>query len=400
MTLEIEATAAPPLRPALFPWAPILLLGFMWLLAVAIELSPAGVLNAVADDFGVSIAAAGTLTTFYALGNALLVLPLTALALRFARRPTIAVVAATLVASTAAVAIAPTLALADAARFIGGAAYAVVCTLFPAIVVRIAGPGNAGKALAVVFTATSLGVAFGAPITSLVGHAVGWRPTFAGAAALMALAAAMVLRAVPGTRAARHDSLGIIATLRLPGVFKVAFGWSLTMLAHFVVLTYIDAYLRNLGAPAYLTSLALSVIGVGGIVGSALIGAVSSRSLFAGLLAAPVVTAAGFVTVYLAGPRLPVLLTGIALWGIGVSAAVVVYQHGLLLVGARAPETATSIGVVLAQAGFAAGATVGGTTIATVGIHALPLAALLFAAASAIIATTLAPTVRHRPQPA
>jgi predicted MFS family arabinose efflux permease len=62
---------------------PMLVLGFAWFLGVAIELSPSGLLTAIAGDFRVSIATAGTHTTFYALGEgALLVLPLTALALR------------------------------------------------------------------------------------------------------------------------------------------------------------------------------------------------------------------------------------------------------------------------------------------------------------------------------
>src|SRR3954452_23704392 len=69
--------------PDRFPWPPILVLGFAWLLAVAIELSPAGLLNAIAADLNISVVAVGTMTTFYALGSAVLVLPLTALAIRF-----------------------------------------------------------------------------------------------------------------------------------------------------------------------------------------------------------------------------------------------------------------------------------------------------------------------------
>ena len=77
-----------------FPWPPILILEFAWFLGVAIELTPAGLLTGIAKELGVSIAAAGTLTTFYALGNAVLVLPLTAFALRFPRRPTLLAVMA------------------------------------------------------------------------------------------------------------------------------------------------------------------------------------------------------------------------------------------------------------------------------------------------------------------
>ncbi len=161
------------------------------------------------------------------------------------------------------------------------------------------------------------------------------------------------------------------------------------MLAHFVPLTYIEAYLANLGAATYLTSVTLFLIGAGGIVGTLLIGRISRKSVLAALVASPSIVAAGFVVLFLGRTHLPVLLTGIALWGIGIAATVVVYQQAILLTGHRAPETATSIGVLLAQAGFAAGSTVGGATIALLGVAAIPLVALAFVTGSIIIATTL-----------
>ena len=105
------------------------------MLAVAIELSPAGLLTAIAADLNISVVAVGTMTTFYALGNALLVLPLTALAIKFARRTALTVVMIVFVASNLIVALAATIVVADIGRFIGGASYAVICSLFPAVVV-------------------------------------------------------------------------------------------------------------------------------------------------------------------------------------------------------------------------------------------------------------------------
>lgn len=396
------ATGAPPGSgehlggdPTRFPWIPVLALGFAWFLGVAIELGPSGLLTGIAADLDVSIAAAGTLTTSYALGNAILVLPLTALVVRFPRRPTLVVVMAVLVLSTLVVAVAPSLPVADGGRFLGGGAYAVMCTLFPAVIVRTAGPGHAGKAITVAFTATSLGTALGGPLASLTGGAFGWRATFLGAAALVLVAGVLMTLAVPPLPGTRRGGLSVLQTARLPGVLRVAVGWSLVMLAHFVVLTYIDAYLQDLGAPRYLTSLTLLVIGVGGIVGTLAIGVVSARSAAAALLVAPVLVALGFVVLLLGGEHLVAALAGVLLWGVGVSAVVVVYQKALLLTGARAPESATSIGVLLAQSGFAAGATIGGITLSTVGLRAVPLVALLFVLASILIAVTLRPAIAH-----
>jgi MFS family permease len=232
--------------PNPFPWLQILVLGFAWLLAVAIELSPAGLLNAIAADLNISVVAVGTMTTFYALGNALLVLPLTALAIRFARRTALAVVMIVFVASNLVVALAPTIVVADAGRFIGGASYGVICTLFPAVVVRIAGPRHAGKAITVVFAATSLGTALGAPrlpdrqCSRLARH-----PPRRGHPRLRRRVLMSFL--VPKTRGSDRKPLTLAQTARLPGVLRVAIGWSLVMLAHFVVLTYIEGYFTNLG---------------------------------------------------------------------------------------------------------------------------------------------------------
>jgi predicted MFS family arabinose efflux permease len=385
---DLDPSSGNP-EPEHFPWLPILVLGFTWFLAVAIELSPAGLLGAIAADLDVSVVAVGTMTTFYALGNALLVLPLTALAIRFARRTALTVVMVVFVASNLAVALAPTIAFADIGRFVGGASYAVICTLFPAVVVRLAGPRYAGKAITVVFTATALGAALGAPLASIIGNTFGWRVTFLGAAALAAVAGVLMGFLVPKIREGAHKPLTLRQTAREPGVLRVAIGWSLVMLAHFLVLTYIEAYLSNLGLPTYVTGITLFLLGVGGIVGTLFIGRISSRSVFAALIVAPCVVAAGLTVLLLGGSNLAVVLAGIALWGIGMAATVVIYQQAILLTGHRAPETATSIGVLLAQAGFAAGATVGGATINLLGVATIPIVALAFVAGSIIIATTL-----------
>jgi predicted MFS family arabinose efflux permease len=397
--VSLSRIATTTSRPsASFPWGPIAILGFAWFLAVSIELSPEGLLTGIARDLGVSVAAAGTLTTLFALGNALLVLPLTSLALRFARRPVLTLVMAVLGLSTAVVALTPDLAVAGVSRFIGGACYALICTLFPAIVIRIAGPRHARRAITLVFTATTLGTALGAPLASLAGAVTGWRPVFLGAALLVAMAGVLLWFVVPRVREHTPETLGLVQTARLPGVLRVAIAWSLVMLAHFIALTYLDAYLADLGAPRYVTGIALALTGVGGVIGTLLIGRVSRRTLAPALIVAPSLVVLGFIVLAAGGGAVGLILVGTTLWGAGVAATVVVYQQALLVTGARAPETATSIGVLLAQAGFAVGATIGGLTIETIGLRAIPLVAPAFALLALVLALTLLPTVRRSEQ--
>ena len=121
---------------------------------------------------------------------------------------------------------------------------------------------------------------------------------------------------VPKIKEGAHKPLTLIQTARLPGVLRVAVGWSFVMLAHFVVLTYIEAYLKSLGLAAYVTSISLFLIGLGGILGTLFISRISNRSVFAALVAAPSLVAAGFAILFLGGSNLVVVLLAIALWAL------------------------------------------------------------------------------------
>jgi predicted MFS family arabinose efflux permease len=369
-------------------------LGFAWFLGVSIELSPAGLLTGIAGDLHVSVAAVGTLTTLFALGNVLFVLPSTALSLRFTRRAAIEAAMALFVLSDLTVALAPSVLIADIGRFAGGAAYGMVCALFPSVAVHIAGRRFSAKAMTFIFTATTMGMVLGAPLASLGGAAFGWRVTFVGAAALSLVAGVLLWFAVPHIRTQRGHGVPLLQALRIPALLGVCVAWALLMIGHFTVLTYIDAYLKHVGAPEFVTGISLALLGVGGVVGVLAFGQVLKRSVVAGLLAGPVCVLIPFAMFALSGGALAVDLVAIAVWGAGFCGTVVAYQHAILVVGRRAPETATSIGVLLAQSGFAIGANAGGVAVDLLGIAAIPLVAAVFVLGAIALAATLGRTVR------
>lgn len=382
-------------EPAKFPWLPILMLGLAGFLGLAVELSPAGLLNAISSGFGVSLAAVGTLTTAFALGNALLVLPLTSLAMRYSRRSALVAVMVLFVAGNLLVAAAPSIEVADVGRFIAGAAFAVQCALIPAVAVRIAGPRYAGRAMTVVLGANALGMAVGASLASILGMATGWRVTFVVAAAVAALIAVMFAMTVPHIHTQPENRLSLRKAVRLPGVFRVCVAWSLLMVGHFVVLTYIDAYLGRLGLPAYATGLSLFVLGIGGMIGVTLVGQISQRSYSIALVVAPSAVAVALGVIATGVSSLPAVAALIALWGFGFSGTILISQQTLLLLGRRAPETAMSVGILLAQLGFALGATVGGLVVSYLGLDLIPVVAVVFVLAAVITAVSLRGVV-HR----
>lgn len=392
------ATAAPKIAPDRFPWLPILALGLAGFLGLTVELSPAGLLNAIATDLDAGLAEVGTLTTFFALGNALLVLPLTALAMRFSRRTALVAVMVIFIISNVIVAVAPSIVTADVGRFISGASFALQCALIPAVAVHIAGPHHAGRAMSIVLGANTLGITLGAPLASIVGLALGWRVTFLVAAGVALLVGVLLAFTIPTIRTATEGRVSLLEAARLPGVVRVCLAWALLMLGHFVVLTYIDAYLHELGIPAYVTSISLFVLGIGGILGILLIGRIAKKSESAALIVAPAAVAGALGLLATGVSALPVVLAAIAIWGTGFSGTILIAQQTILLLGRQAPETSMSIGILLAQVGFAVGATIGGLAITSFGITSIPLVAVVFVLGAVALALSLRTTVRQASQ--
>jgi predicted MFS family arabinose efflux permease len=247
--------------------------------------------------------------------------------------------------------------------------------------------------MSIVLGANTLGITLGAPLASIVGIAAGWRLTFIAAAVVAIVVGVLLSLTIPQIRSAAEGRVSLLEAARLPGVVRVCLAWALLMLGHFVVLTYIDAYLEQLGIPAYVTSISLFVLGVGGILGIMLIGKTAKKSESAALVVAPAAVAVALSLLATGTTSLPVVLTAIAIWGLGFSGTILIAQQTILLLGRRAPETSMSIGILLAQVGFALGATIGGLAITYFGITTIPLVAVIFVLGAVALALSLRSTV-------
>lgn len=359
-----------------FPWLPILVLATAGFLALTVELSPSGLLTRMAPDLNSSVAAAGSLTALYSLGNAVLVLPLTAVVLRWiSRRWALALALLVFIGGNVVVAVSSDLGTAVAGRFVSGGAHGLLMALAPAVATRMVAPEHRGRALSLVIGANTVGIALGAPLASLAGTTFGWRVAFLGAAALALVCAVLLLIAVPRGLSGTTDGprVNLLAVLRLPGVFRIGSAWALLMLGYMAVITFIDPYLEALGVPPIVTSLALFVFGAGGIVGVVIGGRMAAKSRTVALVAMPVVMAIAYLLLTLGVDTLPVVLAVLSLWGLAFSGSVLVYQDALLLAGHRVPEAAMSIGVVLTQGGMAVGAALGGVVVGSLGVTLTPL---------------------------
>lgn len=362
-----------PARSASSAWLALFVLAAAGFMALAVELSPAGLLTRMAPDLGASVPEAGSLMALYSLGNALLVLPLTAWALRFTRRAALTTTLVVFVLSNLLVAVSPDLFPALVGRFLAGGAHGLLMAMSPAVAIRLVKPEQRGKALAIVIGANTVGIAVGAPLTSILGTTFGWQTTFFAAAGFALLCAVLLWFTLPSFKADGGPRIPLLQALRIPGVLRLGIAWAFLMLGYLGVITYIDPYLVALGAPPLLVSGALFVFGTAGLLGIWVTARIATRSRLAGLITMPIVMLIALVVMSFSIDNITIILALLAVWGAGFSGAILINQQSLLHVGFRAPETVGSIGVVLCQAGMGIGAAIGGVVVDTAGILAVPL---------------------------
>lgn len=122
-------------------------------------------------------------------------------------------------------------------------------------------------------------------------------------------------------------------------------------------------------------------------------GQIATRSRLAALICMPVLMAVSLVVMSLGITAIPVLLVLLFVWGIGFSGLVLVWQQTLLLVGFRSPEKSMSIGVVLTQAGMAAGAVLGGVVLDWFGVLATPVFGAIITVATLAVLIGIRPVL-------
>ena len=263
--------------------AGLTVLGAATFIGVSTEVLPVGLLPQISADLSVSEAVAGLTVTGYALVVALSATPLTVLTARWNRRRLLLTVLSVYAVANALAAVAPTFAVLLVARAVGGLCHGVFWSMNTGYAVRLVPEDQVGRATGAVFTGSALAVAVGLPLATAAGQAFGWRITTMGAAVItvaIALSARILLPPLKGlaTPATRHRITGPVrAALARPGVRAVAAITGLIVLGLYVFFSYISVYLGDLGLPGPAVSAALLAYGVGGVVGTVLLGRAYDR---------------------------------------------------------------------------------------------------------------------------
>ena len=175
----------------------IAILALAGFVIVTTEFLIIGLLPSMARDLGISISDAGLLVTLFAFTVMLFGPPLTAMLSHLDRKKTFVAILIIFAASNALAAVSSNIWVLALARFIPALALPVFWGTASETAGMMAGPKQAGKAVARVYLGISAAMLFGIPLGTLFADAVGWRGAFWALTVLSLLMALLLWVVMP-----------------------------------------------------------------------------------------------------------------------------------------------------------------------------------------------------------
>lgn len=374
------------------------------------EFMLSGLVSGIAGDLGVSIPAAGHLTSAFAVGMVVGAPLMAVLSRRFPRRRALLAFLVTFLAVHVAGALTTSFAVLLVTRVVGALANAGFLAVALVTAADLAGPHAKGRATAVLLGGVTVACVAGVPAGALLGEVWGWRSAFWAVALLSLPALVAIARAVPagapdtagpdtarpddaGPDDARPSVLGELRALRSPRLRLTLLLGALVNGATFCTFTYLEPLVTQVtGLGSGWVPVVLALFGIGSFAGVSLAGRVAdvrplpllvggSCALLGGWALFAVTAAHPVATVVL------VLVLGALSFGVG---ATLISQ--VLYAASEAPTLAGGFATAAFNVGGALGPWYGGLALSAGLGHRAPvwISALLVGIALAIGGTALA----------
>lgn len=234
------------------------------------EFMLSGLVQDIAADLGVSIPAAGSLTSAFAVGM-IVGAPLVAmLSLRWPRRRALLAFLVTFLLAHVVGALTDSFEVLFVTRVIAALANAGFLAVGLATAASMAGPQAKGRATSVLLSGVTLACIAGVPLGAVLSEFWGWRSAFWGVALISTPAVFAVLRSVPATPvdpdapSVRHE----LRALRTPRVIQTLVLGALVNGATFCSFTYLAPVITNVtDLSSGWVPAALALFGIGSFVG-------------------------------------------------------------------------------------------------------------------------------------
>ncbi|GAA0209121.1 MFS transporter [Corynebacterium riegelii] len=342
---------------------PLMAMSFAAFVYVTYEMFAIGLISPMAVDLGVTEGQIGLLMTVYAGLVAVVTIPLMHYTRRMNRRPLFIATLAFLLTGIVLQAIATSYPMLVVGRVTAAFTHGLFWSLVNPMAARLAPAGQMGKAVAAVSFGSTMSTVLGAPLTTAVGHAIGWRNAtwLLGVGAIVAFL--LLLKTLPSMPAKPPVKTANVQKTRsaLPSlVFYLTF----SVTALFATFTYLALLLQDTAGERWVAP-GLALYGVVGIIFVVVAGRrVDARMIRLNGFDALFLMTSAFTGLLALQQQSGVLMfVAVALLGMSSgtlpTAATTIFMHA----GKGNQDMASSIYVVTFQVGIAAGSALGAASV-------------------------------------
>lgn len=358
------------------PWK-IYILAIVSFLVGTSEFVIAGILDRIASDTGVTLAAAGQLITVYSLAYAIGTPILIAITAKMDRRK-LMLAALTLFFIGNLVTILTTgFSMLLAARIILAVGTGVFMVVALTVAANIAQQGKQGSAIATVLLGFNLALILGVPLGRVIAGYYDWKIIFTGIGILSLIAMFVLGLTIPKSKGETpvpiREQLSLLKTPRISIALSIGFFW---ILGYTIIYTYISPFLLNItGMSDRMVSMGLFAFGIASLLGSQVGGYGADkwgipRTLIGGLLFHSGIL---LLMTGLAQTSVFIMLPLLMLWSFFAWSTGPVQQVYLIGMAPKASGIVLSLNTSIIQLGMAGGAIIGGMVVENISLQSVGL---------------------------
>ncbi|WP_297023190.1 MFS transporter [Thalassospira sp.] len=343
-------------------WGAVYAMSLCVFALIASEFMPVSLLTPMASDLAISEGQAGQAVSISGLFAVLTSLSISALTRNVDRKVVILALTIAMIVSGAIVAVAPTFEFLMVGRALLGVVIGGFWSMSAAIVMRLVSARSVPRALAVLNGGNALAATVAAPLGSYLGGLISWRGAFFCIVPIAAIALIWQWRSLPAMRNQKHSaSLDVLRLLSRTKVWVGMLAVTLLFMGQFSLFTYLRPFLETVtGFEANMVSVVLLVIGVGGVIGTLIVGHILQKTLYAVLFLFPVILAVIALGLIVFGHSTMMTVVLFAGWGVIATAAPVGWWTWLSRTLPDDAETGGGLMVAVIQFAITLGAAIGG----------------------------------------
>lgn len=328
------------------------------------EFMPIGLLTDIATDFSVSESTAGMIISIYAWAVAILSLPIMLLLRKMEYRRMLLMCVGLFAFFQVLSGISSNYWMLVVSRLGVAVAHSVFWSIASPLAVKVVAPELQKLAISMVAAGTSIAMIAGLPLGRIIGLAMGWRMSFITIAVVSVMALVLLMVVFP-----KVENPGTFTLGRLPGLFriKVLVGIyvvvAVFVTGYYTGYSYIEPFMMQIaGLSESMTTVALTVFGLAGIVGSMVFTKYYDRSRFGFIILALSGLCTCLFMLRISATAMIAVMVVCALWGFFATMFNVSFQNEAIR---ASPSDATAIAMSMFSGiynvGIATGSLIGGT---------------------------------------